>query len=200
MARNVTFNINGQTLTSNVIKVDRSKLYGTSKIIVYDNKGGKCATSNLYQGSMILPSGSISSVMIDKEGKYRSRSELIGYNENEEKVEKVPSIFSIENNCLKATIDDLLSTSITSVYHIDIPNDEMGEWKNQFAGEDIYHFIFNYQEDYEGDDGFIIRNEDEFFIAVGKKCSYEFLELENVTIEDVDDDSSFEDDLDFSMF
>ena len=200
MARNVTFNINGQTLTSNVIKVDRSKLYGTSKIIVYDNKEGKCETSNLYQGSMILPSGSISSVMIDKEGKYRSRSELIGYNENEEKVEKVPSIFSIENKCSKRTIDDFLSTSITSVYHLDIPNDEMGEWKNQFAGEDIYHFIFNYREDYEGDDGFIIRNEDEFFIAVGKKCSYEFLELENVTIEDVDDDSSIEDDLDFSMF
>jgi len=200
MARNVTFNINGQTLTSNVIKVDRSKLYGTSKVIVYDNKTGECETSNLYQGSLILPSGSISSVMIDKEGKYRSRSELIGYNENDEKVDKVPSIFSIENNCSKATIDDLLSTSITSVYHLDIPQEDINEWKNQFTGEEIYHFIFNYREDYEGDDGFIIRNGDEFFVAVGKKCNYEFLELENVTIEDVDEDSSIEDDLDFSMF
>ena len=89
MARTVTFNINNQNLTSNVVKVDRSKLYGTSKVIIYDNKTGECETSNLYQGSMILPSGSISSVMIDKEGKYRSRSELIGFNENDEKVDKV---------------------------------------------------------------------------------------------------------------
>ena len=52
MARTVTFNINNQNLTSNVVKVDRSKLYGTSKVIIYDNKTGECETSNLYQGSI----------------------------------------------------------------------------------------------------------------------------------------------------
>ena len=46
----------------------------------------------------------------------------------------------------------------------------------------------------------MISNEEGFFISVGKKNEFEFLELSNVSVEDTDEDIEIEDDLDFSMF
>ena len=66
MARVVKFNIEGSSLESEIVKVDRTKLYGSSKKIVKDSKGNECITSDLYEGSKILPKGSISQVLIDK--------------------------------------------------------------------------------------------------------------------------------------
>ena len=101
MARKVKFNINSSLLESGIVKVDRSKLYGSSKKIVRDMKGNECVLSNLYNGDRILPKGSISQVLVDNEGLFVSRSALVGFNSNNEQVEKVSSIFSIDNQCKK---------------------------------------------------------------------------------------------------
>ena len=68
MARKVKFNIKDSLLESGIVKVDRAKLYGSSKKIVRDMKGNKCVLSNLYNGDRILPKGSISQVLLDNEG------------------------------------------------------------------------------------------------------------------------------------
>ena len=73
-------------------------------------------------------------------------------------------------------------------------------WKKFFLNDEIYLFEFNYREDYEGDDAFLISNEQGFFIGIGKSNELEFLELSNISLEDTDDDIDLEDDLDFSMF
>ena len=52
MARNVKFKIDGVLLDSEIIKVDRTKLYGSSKKIVKDKNGNQCIISNLYQGNL----------------------------------------------------------------------------------------------------------------------------------------------------
>jgi hypothetical protein len=46
----------------------------------------------------------------------------------------------------------------------------------------------------------LISNDEGFFIGVGKSNQFEFLELSNVSIEDLDDEIDIEDELDFSMF
>ena len=122
------------------------------------------------------------------------------FNLQGEKVEKVPSIFSIENNCKKVEIDDFISSSIKSIYQLVIDEDQIESWKKYFTNDEVYIFEFNYREDYEGDDAFLISNEDGFFISVGKSNEFEFLELSNVSVEDTDEDIEIEDDLDFSMF
>ena len=58
-------------------------------------------------------------------------------------------------------------------------------------------FEFNFREDYEGDDAFLISNEEGFFISVGKTNEFEFLELSNISVEDTDDNIEIEEDLDF---
>ena len=106
MARKVKFNINSSLLESGIMKVDRSKLYGSSKKIVRDMKGNECVLSNLYNGDRILPKGSISQVLVDSEGLFVSRSALVGFNSNNEQVEKVSSIFSNDNQCEKVNLDE----------------------------------------------------------------------------------------------
>ena len=200
MGRKVSFKIGGSLLESEIVKVDRTKLYGTSEKIVYDTNKEECVLSDLYEGSIILPRGSVGQVLIDENGNSVSRSKLIGFNLQGEKVEKVPSIFSIENNCKNVGIDDFISSSIKSIYQLVIDEDQIESWKKYFTKDEVYLFEFNYREDYEGDDAFLISNEDGFFISVGKSNEFEFLELSNVSVEDTDEDIEIEDDLDFSMF
>jgi len=200
MGRKVSFKIEGSLLESEIVKVDRTKLYGTSEKIVYDTNKEECVLSDLYEGSIILPRGSVGQVLIDENGNSVSRSELVGFNFQGEKVEKVPSIFSIENNCKKVEIDDFISSSIKSIYQLFIDEDQIESWEKYFTNDEVYLFEFNYREDYEGDDAFLISNEDGFFISVGKSNEFEFLELSNVSVEDTDEDIEIEDDLDFSMF
>lgn len=200
MGRKVSFKIEGSLLESEIVKVDRTKLYGTSEKIVYDTNKEECVLSDLFEGSIILPKGSVGQVLIDEDGNSVSRSELIGFNLQGEKVEKVPSIFSIENNCKKVEIDEFISCSIKSIYQLVIDEDQIETWKKYFTNNEVYLFEFNYREDYEGDDAFLISNEDGFFISVGKSNEFEFLELSNISVEDTDEDIEIEDDLDFSMF
>ena len=200
MGRKVSFKIQGDLLESEIVKVDRTKIYGSSEKIVLDTNKEECVLSDLYEGSIILPKGSVGQVLIDDSGNSVSRTELIGFNLQGEKVEKVPSIFSIENNCKKVDIDDFISSSIKSIYQLNIDETQIESWKKYFLNDEVYLFEFNYREDYEGDDAFLISNEEGFFISVGKKNEFEFLELSNVSVEDTDEDIEIEDDLDFSMF
>ena len=200
MGRPIKFNLSGVSLEAEITKVDRSKLYGTSTRVVYDENGEECSLSNLYQGSTILPKGSISQTLLDSKGNYVSRSDLIGFNNLNQKVEKVSSIYSGENNCKKVTIDEFISANVKSIYQLNIENSNLENWKKCFLNDEVYCFIFNYREDYEGDDAYILYNGINFFIIVGKQNSYEYLELNTISIDIEDEDSTQDDDLDFSMF
>tara|TARA_B100001758_G_C18167166_1_gene482268 strand:- start:53 stop:655 length:603 start_codon:yes stop_codon:yes gene_type:complete len=200
MGRPIKFNLSGVSLEAEITKVDRSKLYGTSTRVVYDENGEECSLSDLYQGSAILPKGSISQNLLDSKGNYVSRSDLIGFNNLNQKVEKVSSIYSGENNCKKVTIDEFISANVKSIYQLNIENGNLENWKKCFLNDEIYCFIFNYREDYEGDDAYILYNGSNFFIIVGKQNSYEYLKLNTISIDVEDEDSTQDDDLDFSMF
>jgi hypothetical protein len=199
MARKVKFIINDNFFESGIVKVDRSKLYGSSKKIVRDMKGNECVLSNLYNGDRILPKGSISQVLLDKGGLFVNRSDLVGFNSSDKKVDKVSSIFSIDNKCEKVDLDEFLSVNVKSIYQLAIEESDKEKWNILFANDEIYYFIFNYREDYEGDDAYLISNGEDFFITVGKKNDFEFLERNNIVIED-EEEEEIDDELDFSMF
>ena len=141
MGRKIKFNLSGVSLQSEIVKVDRSKIYGSVKKVVRDNNNEDCVLSDLYQGSLILPRGSISQVLIDINGNSVSRSELVGFNLNNQKVEKVPSIFSVDNLCDKVSIDEFLSVNVKSIYQLKIDEEELESWKSSFNNDEIYHLF-----------------------------------------------------------
>ena len=196
MSRQIKFNLEGVLLQAPISKVDRAKLYGTStrKFMMKMVMSVHYQTLSRFSD---LTKGSVSQVLID--GNYVSRSELIGFNRLNQKVEKVASIYSQENNCKKTSIG-IFSANIKSVYQLNIREDNLESWKKCFLNDEIYHFIFNYREDFEGDDAYILSNGSDFFVIVGKQNEYEFLELDTISIESDEEDLTDDDNLDFSMF
>mgnify|MGYP001313859052 CR=1 FL=1 len=70
MGRVVKFNIGTNCLESEITKVDRKKLYGSSKKIIKDSNGNECLTSDLYEGFKVFPKGSTSQILLNKYGDF----------------------------------------------------------------------------------------------------------------------------------
>lgn len=201
MARQAEFSFSGKSIKAELKKVDRKKIYGWSTIEVYDENGSKCSLAGLSEGSYVMPSGSSALVSLNSKGETVSKSTLVGVNLDGEKVEKVPSIYDQKVILREASIDEYLSMAVKTVYQLNIE-----ENKEALLGElndgKIYYFVFNYREDYEGDDAFLLSNENEIFAVTGLSSDLEFIGLEDNEKELVTEaeEEVEEDDLDFAMF
>ena len=201
MARTVEFSINSLSMTAELKKVDRKKIYGWSKIEVYDENKSKCKLAGLADGTYILPSGSTSLVTLNTKGEIVSKKDMGGLDLNGKPVEKVPSVYDKTVMLREATIDEYLSLSVKSVYQLNISENKEDFLKELNSGK-IFYFIFNYREDYEGDDAFLLSNGNEIFAITGMLSESEFVGLmdneKELVIEESEENE--DDDLDFAMF
>ena len=201
MARTVEFSINSLRMTAELKKVDRKKIYGWSKIEVYDENKSKCKLAGLADGTYILPSGSTSLVTLNTKGEIVSKKDMVGLDLNGNPVEKVPSIYDKTVMLREATIDEYLSLSVKSVYQLNISENKESFLKELNSGK-IFYFVFNYREDYEGDDAFLLSNGNEIFAITGILSESKFVGLmdneKELVIEESEENE--DDDLDFAMF
>jgi len=201
MARTVEFSINSLSMTAELKKVDRKKIYGWSKIEVYDENKSKCKLAGLADGTYILPSGSTSLVTLNTKGEIVSKKDMVGLDLNGKPVEKVPSIYDKTVMLREATIDEYLSLSVKSVYQLNISENKESFLK-ELNSRKIFYFVFNYREDYEGDDAFLLSNGNEIFAITGMLSESEFVGLmdneKELVIEESEENE--DDDLDFAMF
>jgi len=198
MARKAEFSFNGKSFFAELQKVDRKKLYGWSDIEVNDSSGSPCKLAGLAEGRIVLPSGSTSLLTLDGHGEEIDKSKLVGFDKEGKEVSLVPSIYDEKVLLRESNIDEYLLLAVKSVYQI-----SSEESIEIFAGEKIFYFVFNYRADFEGDDAFLIKQDDYIFAVTGKIVETEFVGLseseeEVVTSEDVTEDDG--DDLDFAMF
>lgn len=188
-------------MTAELKKVDRKKIYGWSKIEVYDENKSKCKLAGLADGTYILPSGSTSLVTLNTKGEIVSKKDMVGLDLNGKPVEKVPSIYDKTVMLREATIDEYLSLSVKSVYQLNISENKESFLKELNSGK-IFYFVFNYREDYEGDDAFLLSNGNEIFAITGLLSESEFVGLmdneKELVIEESEENE--DDDLDFAMF
>lgn len=200
MAKQAEFIINGLSVMAELKKVDRKKIYGWSTIEVFDENGSKCKLASISDGVHVLPSGSSSLLKFNEKGETISSSELVGFNLEGEKVAKVPSVYDGKVDLKEATIDDYLSLAVKTVYQLNMGDDTI--MLNALKENKIYSFTFNYREDYEGDDAFLISNGEIVFAVTGKVADLEFVGLNDNEKELVvtEEESSEEDELDFAMF
>lgn len=176
MARKVKFSLSDITLSGEIIKVNREKIYGWSEVEVYDKYSSKCELAGLVDGQYIIPSGYSSLVTLNEKGDTISKNELIGFDNSGNKVDLVPSIYDQEILLKESSIDEYLSLSVKSVYQLKIEEDKSNVIK-KLNGK-VFYFVFNYRADFEGDDAFLITNENEIFIVTGKLTKFEFIGLE----------------------
>ena len=201
MARKAEFLVNGRTFMVELKKVDRKNIYGWSSIEAYDENGSKCDLAGLAEGKHIMPSGSTSLATLNSSGEAINKSELIGIDLAGNKVSLVPSIYDGKVMLREATIDEYLATAVKSVYQLQIDEDKE-VLLEALSLDKIYYFIFNYSADFEGDDAFLVSNENEIFVIVGKSADLEFIGLEENEQELMPEETQdeVEDELDFAMF
>ena len=71
---------------------------------------------------------------------------------------------------------------------------------DKIDNKEIFTFEFNFRADYEGDPAFLVENEGEVFVLVGKKIEFEFIGLEESGVLDEEETTEDEEDeFDFSM-
>ena len=199
MARKVKFSLIDITLSGEIIKVNREKIYGWSEVEVYDKHSSKCELAGLVDGQYIIPSGYSSLVTLNEKGDTISKNELIGFDNSGNKVDLVPSIYDQEILLKESSIDEYLSLSVKSVYQLKIEEHKLNVIK-KLNGK-VFYFVFNYRSDFEGDDAFLITNENEIFIVTGKLTKFEFIGLEEGDKLLSNDSSVDEDDeINFAMF
>ena len=201
MARMASLTLNNKTYSAGLVKLDRKKIYGWSKIDIYDDSDQGCTLASIADGQYVLPSGSITLAGFNPKGEYIAKSSLIGVDEEGKKVEKVPSIFDEPAALTKADLDEFFSLNVKSVYQLGMEEGKE-ELLGLLEGGDIYHFPFNYRADYEADDAFLLASAGEVFAVVGKKAELEYIGLENKeeeVPEEPEAEAPEEDDFDFGM-
>jgi hypothetical protein len=201
MARTAEFSINGLSVAAELKKVDRKKIYGWSSIEVYDENKSKCKIAGLADGCYILPSGSTSLVTLNTKGEVVSKRDMVGLDADGKPVDKVPSVYDRTVMLREATVDEYLSLSVKSVYQLSIAEKKEDFLKVLNTGK-IFYFVFNYREDYEGDDAFLLSSGNEIFAITGMLSDPEFVGLQDneqeLVVEDAE--ATEEDDFDFAMF
>jgi len=201
MAKKLIFKIKEKEYALEPLKLERKKLYGSKEKEVLDSDGNLCSTVSISsEYNLILPKGSIALGSIDSDGKWLDKSELVAVNGENKEVEIVPSSFDTPIDLTSSiSAEEYLSHNITSVYSLQ-GEENTPEFVEYIKNSDeIYTFEFNYRADYEGDPAFIIENDGELFVLVGKKIEFEFIGLDEISQIDESEDDVEEDEFDFGM-
>ncbi len=196
MAKALNFKFEDHEFSAAIVKVDRKKIYGYSKVEVKNEKGELCTLANVTSDGMhILPPGCTGIINVNSKGEIVSRTEMQVVDDNGKPIEKIPSIFDVKEIMLNpSTIEDYLSINVKSIYQLTLEDAELDELITQHQ---VFSFKFNYRADYQQDDAFLIKKDDTYFVVIGFSVPFEFVGLEEELVEIIVEEE--EEELDFGM-
>jgi len=198
--RTAEFHFGGKKWKAGLSKLEREDVYGRSDIESFDREGNPCDMATLVDGRHVLPSGCTAMIKLSPKGKAVSVSELVGMNEAGKMVPKEPSVYGGPVHLRKGDLDDYLAMGVKSIYVLHSEDDS--PFDADLSKGEVLQFRFNYREDYESDDAFLVGNGTDNFIVTGQIADLEYLYQHQMESPAEDEpDTSEEDDLmDFSMF
>ncbi|MDF1878415.1 hypothetical protein JHD46_02035 [Sulfurimonas sp. SAG-AH-194-C20] len=202
MAKPLNFRIKDQVFDLVPLKLERKKLYGWNEKVILDSNGEVCNTLSLYpELAMLIPKGGIGLGSMDSDGKWIDKADMIYIDEDGSVAELVPSSYEGEIKLYNsATLEYFLEHNITSVYSLQGEENHPDFVKAIQENSELFTFVFNYRADYEGDPAFVIENDGEVFVLVGKKIEFEYIGLdESGMLDEAGVEEDEEDEFDFAM-
>ncbi|MEI7948379.1 MAG: hypothetical protein WCJ02_16875 [bacterium] len=197
MASALKFRLGGVEFESVPTKVERKKLYGFTDVVATDRTGAVCTTAQVDpDGELLIPPGSIKSGLIDADGAWCERSELVAVDSDGKELPIVPSSFGQTIELSEKVTDEVFLDHVwKSVYQLDSAD------LAKAVGKDIYSFVFNYRADASAGDGYLVSVDDKVFLFDGEKLAFEYIGIsEESILDDPAEETAAEDeDLDFSM-
>jgi hypothetical protein len=202
MAKPLTFIYKETEFQLEPVKLDRKKLYGWTDKLTLDKDRQECKLVSIdTSGSTLIPSGGLGQGILDDQGAWVERKELIAVDEDGAPAKMLPSSFDAPIKLDKSvSVEEFLDHYITAIYTMQ-GEENCPDFVKAITDGPIYTFDFNYRASYEPSPAFLVENGGELFLLVGKKSEFEFIGLEQAGYLDEDDDSSYveEDPFDFSM-
>lgn len=201
MAKALQFEGLGIEFTAEITKIDRKKLYGYSVVNYSDNEGNPCSLATLSDdGIHILPSGSTGLTKLNTKGNYVDKSTIQVVDADGKPAEKTPSSFEQPVTLSKANgVEDYLDLNVKSIYQLDVDEETLAAVRKVLDEEKVLQFDFAYRNDYNQDRAFLLSAQDTLFMVVGTQVEFEYLGLENIEVDTLEDEEEIEDEMDFGM-
>ncbi len=198
MAQALRFQIGGTEIESAPVKLDRKKLYGYVDTVATNAAGEICVSAQVDpDGGLIVPAGAVKPAILDEDGLWVERSELVPMSADGQELPVLPSSFDAPIVLdRKAGADEFLDHVWKSVYQLD--SAELAA----AVGNDIYSFPFNYRSGPIADEGYLLASDGAVFLFAGERIAFEYIGIseEGVLDEEADQDAGQEeDDFDFGM-
>ena len=185
MGRKIDVAFQGNIARIALRRVDRSRLYGSSRRIGPDAKGRECASALLTRdGKHVLGPGSTAGLYLDEKGEVIAREDLaeldkhgqpmnsnnIGPDGLSELVGPVPA-------------EALLECVVTAVYEVDA-SDLDSTLGSSLSHGDIYQ---------APNQGFLLANEHGVFLLAAKPVRFDFVGRDRRIVFEEDDDNQYDD-------
>ena len=72
MARLASLKLNDKVFSAGLVKLDRKKIYGWTKLDIFDDEDQPCSLASISDGQHVLPPGSTALAGFNKKGEYVS--------------------------------------------------------------------------------------------------------------------------------
>lgn len=205
-AKPLVFEYEKAAVTFDMIKVDRSKLYGFKETEVSDDQGQPCELATLAEdGKTIIGKGGTGIGYLSADGLWSDKSNLIPVDLEGTKIEPVKSSFGTPIPLTETvTNEDFLNHNIRLCYIME-PEELCEPLMAKLKENTIFKFPYSYRGGLEADAGFLLmNNEGDIFFLVGDPTVVEFIGLQQaapVAAEDadVDPDAAEKGLMDFGM-
>lgn len=203
MAKPLILSLDGHEIPVQLLKVDRSKLYGEIEIEAFDEKGNAATLKVLAaDGKTLIDKGGTALTTVTEEGRSISRSDLVAVDENGDEIDPVPSSFGQINVLKRSTAEEYLSQIVKSIYLLE-PADEsaLDYLYSHLDSGLIYSFPFSYRGGIDYDSAFVLGHKTEAFMVVGKQAALDFVRLNEASVLDSPDEQEISaDEIEFDLF
>lgn len=184
-------------ISFDIVKIDRSKIYGSRKRIAIDVDGKQCSRAVLLaDGSELLTSGMTAQGYFTETGRPVARQEMVGLDDKGTVVATKPSTLGVPQK-LEGPVNpsEVLNLSLESVFYLDALSG-IDSIEAQLNEGKVFKFLFNYSAGFEVETAYLVANDEGYFALVGTCVFPQWIEEAAIF---VPDESSVDDseDLDF---
>lgn len=203
MARPLVLSLDGEEFAVSIKKIDRASIYGSIEIEAFDEKGNPAQLLVLAaDGKTLLDVGGTALTTLDEKGNSVERNTLKAVNLDGKELETVESSFNKPNSLKKAAVEDYLSQVVKSIYVVDAFDEDgnINYLLDHLASGLIYTFPFSYRGGTEYDNAFVIGNDGDAFMIIGKEARFSFARLNQAARLDAFEEEEISgDDIDFDL-
>jgi hypothetical protein len=208
MARSLNFDYKGKGFGLELVKIDRSKLYGDVSLETFDDSGKPCELVTLARdGKTIIAMGGTASGYLSEDGEWVERGDLTATNASGDKLNTVPSTFDVTTELTReVSVEEYLDHAVRLSYLLTPAEGAIDpEFEKALAAGKIFRIDFSYRGGSFADPAFILAgDEGTVWLMIGEPGEVEYVSLSqagisaaNATSESDGDDDS--DDFDFDM-